>query len=701
MDRSGPYVSGGDNMNKRIFAIMAAAAILSTASCSRVMPSDNRSEPVTAPAAETTAAETVTGTTAVAIPLMPPMTEPYQYFEGFDVSGSVRSVFNGSDNTIAVQADDYETGMSSCYVFDPVSDKMIRSIQLPDTNYRLRGMFSNGTVIVEKMAEKPTLHMYPEGSSKPVEIIISSDYYADFTVDMMNDLVYWYDRDEKSIMQVNDSGKISKYMSCDRYWDFCQFSYDGEMFFEAAEISENTLDGIERGIYSLSDGSRITGVPVGTGSIVFTKDNVTAVRFDLDANGEGSSTYLSVADKNSGKAEKAYRLPLDQFANLEFKGSSKSDHGIAISYNSGMFSDFRDVYLMDFKKGMAVNTGIELSSDVQNISCCYSENIGRWFIGLTRTGNSNGSRSLLMLDPDMFEFDTELESSEVWKNDDHEFTKAGEGFSQIRKEADKIESEFGVRILVGDEVMNSEKYSQYSFISTEENTDSYVIENEMNNVMELRKTLSLYPKGFFRHFRTNGKCGLRIALVADFDIQDPFRFHPLGVSYNTGGWYDIAVNSSTMYEYGGTLHHEIWHSAEQLVGKRFGEIDEKEWKKLDPEGFDYYYDFDSYASGDRSDGKAPLLLTDVYQIEKNYDIPYFISDYSLLTPMEDRATIIEQMFQWYYDEETDEMYMVGEDELRKYPHLAAKLDFLADWSEKEFGCVYWEEMLRNMEKAAA
>jgi len=689
-------------MNKRIFAIMVVAAVLTTASCSKVRPSDDRPESVTTSAAEVTAAPTagtVSVTAAETGPLMPPMTEPFQYLDGFDVQGSIRSVFNGPGNTIAVQADNYETGNSSCYVFDMVSERNIRSIQLPDTNYKLRGMFSNGTVIIEKMAEIPTLYMYAEDSGKPVEISTGSDYYPEFTVDMMSDLVYWYDRGENCIMQANDSGRISKHMSCDRYWDVYHVNYAGERVFEACEVSEKTLDGIERGIYSLSDGSRITGVPSGTGGIVFTEDNVVTVRFDLDENGTGNSTCLNVADKYSGKAEKAYRMPADKFANLEFHGSSKSERCIAVSYNSGMFSDFRDVYLMDLKKGMAVNTGIELTSDVQYISCCYSADSGRWIIGLTRTGNSN--RSLIMLDPDMFVLDTELESAEVWENDDNEFVQAGEGFYRVRKEADKVENEFGVRILVGDEVRNAEKCSQYSFRSAEENTDSEAIEYEINNVRELRKTLSQYPKGFFSHFKTNGKCGMRIVLVADFDIPEQSGFHPLGVSYNTGGWYDIAINSGTMYEYGATLHHEIWHSAEQLVSKRFGGINEKEWRKLDPEGFDYYYDFDSYANGERYDGKAPLLLKDVYSIEKDHDIPYFISDYSLLTPMEDRATIIEQMFMWYYDEDTDVSYLFGEDGIRKYPHLAAKLDFLADWSEQEFGYVYWNKVLQNVEKNAA
>ena len=69
----------------------------------------------------------------------------------------------------------------------------------------------------------------------------------------------------------------------------------------------------------------------------------------------------------------------------------------------------------------------------------------------------------------------------------------------------------------------------------------------------------------------------------------------------------------------------------------------------------------------------------------------------MITPYEDRATLIEQLFLREYDVSSGNMKSLTIDELKKYPHIKAKLDFLASWSKQEFGCVYWEEMLKKQE----
>ena len=117
------------------------------------------------------------------------------------------------------------------------------------------------------------------------------------------------------------------------------------------------------------------------------------------------------------------------------------------------------------------------------------------------------------------------------------------------------------------------------------------------------------------------------------------------------------------------------------------------------DGFIYSYDFDGYIEKVGTDSRTPTFYNAQANGETNYNFPYFISDYSMVTPMEDRATLIAQLFLWEYDVIDGRMFHTDEAELKKYPHLKAKLEFLEDYSKRLFGYVYWHEVLENMSKA--
>ena len=688
-------------MKKILFAIAAGAAILSAVSCSKVKPAEDKPKPAATTSlisVTTTAAITTTAATTTTAPLMPPMTDTFQYFEGFDVPGSVRSIYNGPDNTVAVQVDCYDD--SKCYVFDQISDKIIRTVQFPNSSYNLLGMFSNGTIVVENLTGNSQLYLYSGNSDEAREIDVDSDGYLMWKVDRENDVTYWIDPDTNDIMKVDESGKVSRHLSGDKYWDVYSVSYGEEMVFIADVASEETGSGMEEGLYSFSDGRRVSDLSGSTNTFL-TKDNDTNVIYNYTGDDSASSITFEVGDKDGRKAKKAYNLPYEQFTDISFYGSSKSEYGIASKFNYSMFGSTENsgkIYLFDVKNGLAADTGVELPYNTSYINCCYSENIGRWLIGLNRMENMEYGQILMMIDPEKCDFNIKLESTELGQWNDYEPVKSGTEFRKVREEADKVEDEFGVRILIGNEVMNSEGQTQYIFHSTEEDADSYTVNYELDNVKELRKTLALYPRGFFSHFKTNGKCGLRIALVLYLESQEGSQFSAGGVAYNTGAWYDIAINSTAMSETGSSLHHEIWHSVESLVNKHYGEIKLAEWNRLNPEGFEYTDSFEAYAENPGPKEGEPLLYNVIYDDDKDYDLPYFIYDYSMINPREDRATLVEQMFRWDYDEKLEGVRMFDETELRKYPHLRAKLDFIANWSKQEFGYVYWEKMLRNMNK---
>ena len=61
---------------------------------------------------------------------------------------------------------------------------------------------------------------------------------------------------------------------------------------------------------------------------------------------------------------------------------------------------------------------------------------------------------------------------------------------------------------------------------------------------------------------------------------------------------------------------------------------------------------------------------------------------------EDRATLIETVFSWSFDDKSGKKN--GLAEMNKYPHIKAKLDMLAQWAKLEFGYAYWEEIVKDL-----
>ena len=74
---------------------------------------------------------------------------------------------------------------------------------------------------------------------------------------------------------------------------------------------------------------------------------------------------------------------------------------------------------------------------------------------------------------------------------------------------------------------------------------------------------------------------------------------------------------------GSTVHHELWHVMEKIITARQpGAF--LIWDALNPEGFQYRNDY-----------------TEVWA---EYDSDYFVSWYSTVNAMEDRATVAEAVF---------------------------------------------------------
>ena len=286
--------------------------------------------------------------------------------------------------------------------------------------------------------------------------------------------------------------------------------------------------------------------------------------------------------------------------------------------------------------------------------------------------------------PECFDFSEKLEEAEV-KEEEHTEEKCGDYLAEIRKKADEIEKEYGVEILIGNEIKSWTINTYYELISTE---DMYEGEKEIElgdyeyTLEILEQALKQYPKGFFDIFKDYRNVGgMRFVLVGDLK-NNGGSFVAGGVSSDVGCWRNIVFDIDVPAD--STPHHEIWHSVEAQIKLRDPEaFSDEEWGALNPEGFKYIDNFDKYI--------VDSMKYDEYILMRSFgETPgYFIEAYSTVNGQEDRATLIEPVMTddiFLYEEGT---YPSSKAYVESFPALNAKLSYMEEQYEKWFGEKYW------------
>lgn len=191
---------------------------------------------------------------------------------------------------------------------------------------------------------------------------------------------------------------------------------------------------------------------------------------------------------------------------------------------------------------------------------------------------------------------------------------------------------------------------------------------------DLEKALERYPEGFFAQFKNEAdERGILVLLVENINagISDD-NVDVLGVTYDMGDWYPIAVDVTTG-EKEATYCHEIWHAMEnKIMDEDPMLLNDVMWAKLNPAGFSYkgivegyYYDTEyTYLGGD-----------------EGYD-SYFVDAYGKTKPQEDRARIMEYVMTSDYTAK----------HMMKAPVLHEKMGIMIDAVRSVFDTEGWENV---------
>lgn len=623
----------------------------------------------TSPTTTTTSATTTTPTeTTPPEPELPEMTGPIKIMESFDAPGSVLAVMTGGRYAAVqtIDVDENNDSLTAFYLVDVVSDELVASHLADEVKYSefLLGVRSDGTIVTSDFADEQ-LKFYPlDGEAYTMK----------------------YPKETVSIA-MDTKGELYSF-----YRDIERISETGEKttLFHREDISNLQFADFDRDIVvagllaeSLSHESEFCAISLESGKVLYTVDEPSEAQvsyagdkmvFSRPNYDERDSHTLSVYDLKTGKPEGCY---IDDPDDDVYTFSSG---GYGMTYRVKDEDKPFGLKLLDISSG---RTAV-LEPDVENASWCMFKAFGAtglFVCAIDSIHNEDEDVSahikLAVIDPAQADYTGSLKEGSAYTSPAEQHHLIGEQLGEARSMADSLEEKYGIDILVGDEILDLEKIDASSIpVSIEKDFYPYRLEELMEALDMLDEALALYPEGFFERFKKERGGGLIIGISSELENAMGGGFSAAGITCRFGLWDIICLNTTALKYDLGAIHHELWHAVEDRISLDTP-LSEEDWLKLCPECFEYFWDFEGYNDGNVSNADTFFQSDD----------PFFITTYSKVTPMEDRATLIEDLFLSGMNDDTDFF-----EKLESSTHLQAKYDFLADWSKSFFGYVYWEKI---------
>ena len=191
--------------------------------------------------------------------------------------------------------------------------------------------------------------------------------------------------------------------------------------------------------------------------------------------------------------------------------------------------------------------------------------------------------------------------------------------------AKQLSNRFGVEICIGEQCELD--YSNYESFAL---TDLEFIRSALD---VLEDSLSQYPEGFFRQLPYGTIESIRIELVGSIEQKEGMNSHPEsanGFAQNLGNYYLIVLDGFMLEKR--TLFHEFSHIIDKRIEwdsliREDALYSEEAWLALQPEGFEYAWTYQNY-------------LEIPQEFRRYIEDGYFVNEYSMTFPTEDRAVLM-------------------------------------------------------------
>lgn len=241
-----------------------------------------------------------------------------------------------------------------------------------------------------------------------------------------------------------------------------------------------------------------------------------------------------------------------------------------------------------------------------------------------------------------------------------------QALSDLRSRADWLENRYDVKIYLSKECSNI-----IGGYAIEALSDHRQVEEALDLIEE---GLSRYPAHFFNQLEWDWSSGLDIYITGqligvssgNLDFAGGFQ-----TSYN--GRQLIALDCTNLDAVSTNLHHEISHA----IDAKLEGLDQTQWDALNPSQYGdcYTYSYERF-------GRSELMGCTYYGCDSLSEV-YFVDDYSMTFPTEDRARLFENIM---VDE--SEQYIDWD----SCPHLREKLNYYAACIRAEFDTTGWENV---------
>ena len=200
----------------------------------------------------------------------------------------------------------------------------------------------------------------------------------------------------------------------------------------------------------------------------------------------------------------------------------------------------------------------------------------------------------------------------------------------VRAYADELEARYGIRILLSDQCTAACSYADHAVTTTDKAGYSNEAKLLTKAIKQLDAALKLYPADYFRQFQNGaGDGGLRFLPVAAIESD----YGVVGLHFPRGVWFNIVFDLS-QDELAPTLHHELWHAAEEKIGSGDNALTDGRFAACNPDGFCYY---ETYEYDDPDSAR--------YTLYGDGEV-YFVDGYARTFACEDRARLMEYVMSY-------------------------------------------------------
>ena len=597
-------------------------------------------------------------------------------------SGSICGVASAGGSKVYVEVGNGTGTKADCYLVDTEADSLSGSRKLTTSCETILGVSGSGELVTFN-AYAGQIYFYTADTCVKMKV---DPQAGDFSYDDRTDTICELTQEGCKLLYRNQNS--STIFQRSSRTDAIKSVSLPQGVVITSDFNRSDFSGVGLCGYSVTGGQLLYELPDLYSDVYFSGNSLLRTETHFDSNTNVSGYNLFAYDVKTGRETARFKLSSGMPSVFV---SEKTQSGLLVTWNEKKWCP-QEIILTDFSTGRRVSKGITLKN-AESVDACYMEDTGKWLVAVTEKIQKKQKTRLMLIDPNETVLDSTFPAPGEFGSAAN--FEVGSALQPLRERAEQFEQRFGVRLLFGNECKKVQDYSYFRLESAEDYLYNY--DNDPKQLREytekafdfLEEQLGRYPAGFFDCFKHDNRAGLRIILTEQLPPDDDSSFYAGGVTFEGRVWYNIAINLNMLVNIAdASIHHEIWHAVEDRLRNEGITFDDTEWNSLNPPKFKYTTDLDNYYAHPEYNEYILMFTLDP---EKRY----FSRDYSTVNAMEDRATLIERLFDPLanFAPEALTTFDSSFNYICSQPHLLAKLNVIAQKVNKLFGYVYFEQML--------